>query len=139
MTQTISGGHSRPLRRLLGLLALAAATTLALGACANDDTDGLTGEAAAGRDIVRDRGCTQCHSAEGSDNARGPSWAGLAGSEVTFDDGSTVTADRDYLERAITDPSAEIVEGYKPIMPAVPLDDTQLDQVIAYIESLGDK
>ena len=55
-----------------------------------------------------------------------------------MEDGSTVTADREYLERAITDPASEIVEGYKPIMPKVPLDDAQLDQVIAYIEALGD-
>jgi cytochrome c oxidase subunit 2 len=56
---------------------------------------------------------------------------------VTLEDGTTVTADREYLERAITDPSSEIVDGFKPIMPMVPLDDAQLDQVIAYIEALG--
>ena len=128
----------RPLRLLAGAVGLCVAATLALGACGNTDTDGLTGDAAAGRDIARDRGCTQCHSADGGDNARWPSWAGLAGSEVTLEDGSTVTADREYLERAITDPASEIVEGYKPIMPKVPLDDAQLDQVIAYIEALGD-
>ena len=57
---------------------------------------------------------------------------------MTLEDGTTVTADREYLERAITDPSSEIVDGFKPIMPMVPLDDAQLDQVIAYIEALGD-
>jgi cytochrome c1 len=67
----------------------------------------------------------------------GPSWAGLAGSQVTLEDGSKVTADRAYLERAIKEPSAEVVDGFKPIMPTVPLDDTQMDQVIAYIEALG--
>lgn len=125
------------MRRLLGAVALIAGVALALGACGNDEADGITGEAAAGRDVARDRGCTQCHSAVEGVNVRGPSWAGLAGSEVTLEDGSTVTADREYLERAIKDPSSELVEGFKPIMPKVPLDDAQLDQVIAYIEALG--
>ncbi len=125
------------MRRLLGAIGLCVGVALTFGACANDDTDGITGEAAAGRDTARDRGCTQCHSAVEGVNVRGPSWAGLAGSEVTLDDGTTVTADRAYLERAITDPSSELVEGFKPIMPKVPLDDAQLDQVIAYIEALG--
>lgn len=128
----------RPLRRLFGVAALAAGVALSLVACGNDDTDGLTGEAAAGRDVARDMGCTQCHSAVEGVNVRGPSWAGLFGSEVTLKGGDTVTADRDYLVQAITDPASQIVEGFNPIMPKVSLDDTQLDQLIAYIEALGE-
>lgn len=119
----------------MALVALLGA--LALGACGDTDTSNFTGEAAEGENVARDLGCAQCHSAVEGVNVMGPSWAGLAGSEVTLEDGSTVTADRAYLERSITDPSAEIVDGFKPIMPTVPLDDTQMDQVIAYIEALA--
>lgn len=56
--------------------------------------------------------CSGCHSLDGSPGA-GPTIKGLAGSDVTLDDGSTVTADAAYLARALTDPDAQIVKGYK--------------------------
>lgn len=117
---------------------MAAVAAFTLGACGDADVSEFTGEAAKGEDVARDLGCVQCHSAADGVNVRGPSWAGLAGSEVTLEDGTTVTADREYLERAITDPPAQIVDGFKPIMPKVPLDDTQMDQIIAYIEALSE-
>ena len=59
-----------------------------------------------------------CHSLSGSAGA-GPALDGLAGSSVTLADGSTVTADDEYLERAITAADAQIVKGYRAgVMPA---------------------
>lgn len=43
----------------------------------------------------------------------GPTVKGLAGNRVQLSDGSTVTADDAYLAKAITDPDAEIVNGYQ--------------------------
>ena len=77
-----------------------------------------------------------CHR-EGGDGI-GPDWEGLAGSTVTLDDGSTVVADEAYLTLAITDPDAQIVDGYDIRMP--PNDDLSDDDVaaiVAYIQSLG--
>ena len=51
-----------------------------------------------------------CHSADGRSSV-GPTWKGLYGSEVELEDGTTVTADDEYLVRAIKDPEAERVEG----------------------------
>ena len=129
---------SRTRRRRVAVTVLTVASAaLMLGACGGGDESTFTGEAARGEGVARDLGCAQCHSSSPGVAIHGPSWAGLAGSQVTLEDGSKVTADRAYLERAIKEPSAEVVEGFKPLMPTVPLDDTQIDQVIAYIEALG--
>jgi mono/diheme cytochrome c family protein len=66
---------------------------------------------ARGEALWTSTGCAGCHSLDGSAGA-GPTVQGLAGSTVTLDDGSTVTADDAYLERSITDPDAQISEGY---------------------------
>lgn len=48
-----------------------------------------------------------------------------------------MTADRAYIERSIRDPGTDVVDGYTPVMPEVPLDDDEVDDLIAYIEVLG--
>lgn len=120
----------------------AAATVLvtALAAACTDDTsgpgtDGLSAAASEGRDIYRNRGCQGCHGGDGSGGI-GPALAGVADTERELDDGTTVTADTEYLRRAITDPGAEIVAGYSVRMPSNDLDDQAVDALIAYIESL---
>ena len=42
----------------------------------------------------------------------GPSWKGLAGSQVRLSDGRNVTADDAYLTRHIVEPNAFTVAGY---------------------------
>lgn len=65
-----------------------------------------------------DFGCTACHSADGSGNLPGPTWAGLYGREETLTDGSTVTVDELYIHESIINPNAQIVSGFAPgIMP----------------------
>jgi cytochrome c oxidase subunit 2 len=56
--------------------------------------------------------CSSCHSLDGT-NGVGPTFKGLAGSIVTLSDGSTITADDAYLAKSITDPDAQIVEGFQ--------------------------
>lgn len=131
-----------------GLLRTAvAAVAVSLGAAAcgdGDDGDGeataepsLPADATAGRELARDKGCTACHGGDGGGGI-GPAWVGLAGSTVTLEDGSTVAADQAYLTRAITDPSAEVVDGYSIEMPEYDLSDDEVAQLVAYITSLGD-
>ena len=64
-----------------------------------------------GKSLYSANGCSGCHSLTGSPGA-GPSFKGLAGSTVTLTGDQTVSADDGYLERAITDPDAQIVKGY---------------------------
>ncbi|MDH3189250.1 MAG: cytochrome c [Acidimicrobiia bacterium] len=112
-------------RRILVLLAFA------LAACSGgDDGGGPTGEA-----LANDLGCLACHTAGATDLA--PSWNGLFGSTVKLENGSSVTADRDYLQRSIEDPQADIVEGYGRSMPTIPMTDAERSALVDYIESLG--
>lgn len=60
--------------------------------------------------LANQRGCLSCHSTDGSSGV-GPTWKGLAGSAVRLANGSTVTADGEYL--------------------------TQIADLVAYIRSLG--
>jgi cytochrome c oxidase subunit 2 len=113
---------------------------LALGACGGGDDAGgadLSDPAQRGKQVAADAGCIACHGSDGGGGI-GPGWVGLAGSTVTLEDGSQVTADDAYLRRAITDPQAEIVEGYSVKMPEYPnLTDDELDALVAYMKELG--
>jgi cytochrome c oxidase subunit 2 len=58
-----------------------------------------------------------------------------------MDDGTTVTADENYLREAILEPGAKIVAGYQNVMPASysNLSERQLTALIAYMKDLSDK
>lgn len=106
-----------------------------LGACGGGQD--LSPAAAQGLEVARSNGCTACHGVEGQGGV-GPAWQGLFGSQVELEDGSTVTADRDYLVRSIQDPQAQLVAGYTTKMPENELSTDQIDSVIAYIEELAE-
>ncbi len=109
---------------------------LGLGAVSCGGDDGSPGSATdEGREISQRAGCTACHGADG-EGGIGPAWAGSLGSEIELDDGTTVTVDEAYLERAITDPAAEIHAGFSVTMPENQLTDEEVAQVIDYIVSL---
>lgn len=105
-------------------------------------TTPLAGEAQTpvqrGQALALSAGCAACHSVDGSPGA-GPSWKGLYGSRKVLSDGSHVIADAAYLERSIRDPQAQVVQGFAPIMPKLPLSEEQLTELMAYIKSLGDQ
>jgi cytochrome c oxidase subunit II len=150
----------------LGRLGLAAGVTLAMALAAvacggGDDDDGATGaagttaapgavateappaataplDAAAqrGQEISRSQGCAGCHGQDFGGGA-GPSWIGLAGSEVLLADGTTVIADDAYLVRSIAEPNAQIVADYALQMPANSLTDEEIADVVAFIKTLS--
>ncbi len=81
------------------------------------------------------RGCTACHGDNGEGRV-GPAWAGLVGSVIDLEDGSTVTADAAYIRRSITDPQADIVAGVTISMPTSDLSEDEVSSLVAYIEEL---
>jgi len=119
---------------------LAVAAIGLLPACAADAgaDPKLPPAAAEGRSVARSRGCAACHGTNGAGGV-GPPFVGLFGSEVVVQgQDEPVIADRDYLVRAIVEPSAQLVEGYNLPMPRTELTDDEIDAVIAYIEALAE-
>lgn len=87
-----------------------------------DEPPGVSGDEAsdladAGRAVAARRGCLNCHTLDGQPHI-GPTWAGLLGSSVKLADGTSVVADDAYLTRSMMDPQAQIVDGFKPVMPS---------------------
>lgn len=92
-------------------------------------------DAARGQEVYQTFGCKACHTTDGSPLI-GPTWRGLYGSTVTLADGSRVTVDDAYIIQSIRDPNAQIVAGFAPGMPTLPLTDLQVKDVIEYIKTL---
>jgi len=68
---------------------------------------------ARGEALFASDGCAGCHSLAGAAGA-GPSLQGAAGRTVELADGRHAVADDAYLVRAIVDPDADVVAGYRP-------------------------
>jgi cytochrome c oxidase subunit 2 len=89
-----------------------------------------------GERLFTDLACITCHKQDAT--GRGPSLHGVFGSQVSLANGSTVTADENYLRESIMNSQAKIVAGYQPIMPAFQgqVSEESLLQLIAYIKTL---
>ncbi|MFP5489762.1 MAG: c-type cytochrome [Acidimicrobiia bacterium] len=127
---------------LTAVLRVAVAATAVVGvaaACGANDAAGpeLPAAAAEGRDIARTNGCAACHGRDG-EGGPGPAFAGLFGSTVELEDGTTVVADVDYLVESIRDPDAKEVAGYGIVMPTNNLSDAEIESVVAWIQALAD-
>lgn len=134
-------------RRLAGpaLVAVLAVVVAGAAACGGGDGGGgtpsaggaeLSADARRGEAVVRQNGCSACHSTDGS-TGPGPTFRGLYGSQVELQDGGTATADDAYLTRAIRDPQAQVAAGYAIQMPANSLDADDVAAVVAYLQALG--
>jgi cytochrome c oxidase subunit II len=90
----------------------------------------------AGEKLFTEKACGTCHVGNGT--GRAPSLNGVFGGTVRLADGSTVTADEAYIRESILAPSAKIVAGYQPLMPAFQgqLTEEQILSLTAYIKSL---
>ena len=89
------------------------------------------------------KGCTGCHNAKEAKDGAGPTWVGLYGKERKFTDGTTETADDNYIRRSILEPQSQVVAnasgGAYGVMNGgwdKVLTDKDIDAIIAYIKSL---
>ncbi len=89
--------------------------------------------AEAGAKLYQQYACVTCHG-----TGKGPPFAQLYGSTVKLSNGQTVTADDAYLRESILFPTAQIVHGYRPIMPTFKgqISEEELLEIISYIKSL---
>ncbi len=90
-----------------------------------------------GQQMFTQMGCATCHRSD--TQGRGPNLAGVFGKPVLLDDGRSVIADENYIRESILNPAAQIVSGFKPIMPTYQgqVSEENLAALVAYIKSLA--
>jgi len=91
-----------------------------------------------GPKILQAKGCLGCHSLDGSAKV-GPTLKGLMGRKSTVIAAGTekeITIDAAYIRTHILEPQAATVKGFPPIMPKVPITDSELKTITVYLEAL---
>jgi cytochrome c oxidase subunit 2 len=90
-----------------------------------------------GAKLYTEQNCVACHTLDGTAKV-GPTFKGVFGTPVSFEDGTTGTIDEAYLIESIVNPAKRIHKGYPNAMPPVydKLTPEQLDGLVAYIKSL---
>ncbi len=95
-----------------------------------------TGDPGRGGQLAQAKGCTACHTADGS-KLVGPTWKGAYGRrETLLGRDAPVPVDDAYLVRAIRDPQADVVKGYGAVMPPQRVSDQDVRDLAAYIRAL---
>lgn len=93
-----------------------------------------------GKALLASKGCIACHSSDGT-KLIGPSFLGLFGKQETvITNGSEreIVVDVAYLKQSINEPATDIVKGFQPLMPPLPLSADEVDQIIAHIKELAE-
>jgi len=90
-----------------------------------------------GKELFASLGCATCHRSDVQ--GRGPNLAGIYNKPVQLEDGRTVVADENYVRESILDPTAKIVDGFKPVMPTFQgiVSEEELNALVAYVKSLS--
>ena len=93
--------------------------------------------ASTGEKLFGDLACNTCHRPDS--RGRGPVLDNVFGHPVQLHDGTTVTADENYLRESILQPAAKITAGFQPVMPAFQglVTEEQLLALIEYVKSLS--
>ncbi len=91
-----------------------------------------------GKLLYERRGCTGCHSTDGSKRV-GPSFKDVFGSEHGLVSGGNVKVDENYVIESIVYPKAKIVAGYQPVMPSFKgqLSDDDLYCLVEFLKSIS--
>ncbi len=99
---------------------------------------GSTGQplAARGEQLFQQLACVTCHLNDGT--GRGPSLAGVYGSQVQLTNGAAVVANDSYIRESVLTPQAKLVAGYGPLMPTFQgqVSEESVMSIIAFIKSL---
>lgn len=84
-----------------------------------------------GQRLYEQLGCEGCH----GDHRLAPPLFELSGASRHLEDGSSVTVDRDYVERAIVAPGTQVVAGFLKLMPSYEahLSEPELDSLTSYL------
>jgi cytochrome c oxidase subunit 2 len=93
--------------------------------------------AEAGQRLFASLACNTCHKDDNS--GRGPSLAGLYGTQAKLNTGESVLVDDVYIRNSIVNPHSQIVAGYPLMMSTYQgqVTEEQIVQLIAYLKSIG--
>lgn len=91
-----------------------------------------------GQYLWRVKGCNSCHTTDGSDSGKAPTWKDLYMSEQDTLDGQHM-ADENYLHEVITRPNIHPFAKYNPVMPPTAglVDEKDISDIISYIKTLS--
>ena len=127
------------------LAAVSLCLSLVLGACGSVSSAVPTAlpppvatptvEPQPGAQLFTTLGCHGCH--RSTRVSTGPDLRGRFGQQQRLADGTTVVTDEAYLRAAILDPTAQIVAGYLPGMPAYGdrISAAQLTALVQYLKA----
>ena len=90
----------------------------------------------AGRKLFQVRGCTQCHSMDGTPKT-GPTLLDVFGRTETMTNGEVLTVDENYIRESILEPGARVVAGFEAVMPTYQgrLKDAEIMAIIEYLKA----
>jgi cytochrome c oxidase subunit 2 len=88
-----------------------------------------------GADLAQSKGCTACHSQDGS-RMLGPTWQGILGTQRQLASGQNIKVDDAYLKESIFQPNAKIVKGFPPVMPPPIINEQEALALIEFIKTL---
>ncbi len=91
-----------------------------------------------GSRLFNRKGCTSCHSIDGS-TIVGPSLKGIWGKDSKSTDGATHKVDADYIRESILKPQAKIVQGFDGVRMnsfAGQLSEKEIDYIIEYLKTV---
>jgi cytochrome c oxidase subunit 2 len=94
--------------------------------------------AAIGQRVSSDKGCTGCHSIDGSRRV-GPTFKNLYGAKETVITGGkerVITVNDAYIKKYVRQPNEDVVKGYQSVMPVIPVSDDELNAIVAYLKTL---
>lgn len=92
-----------------------------------------------GKKLYTDLGCNACHSVEPSVNLVGPSFYDVFGAQRNFKDGTSLTADENYILESILYPNKRVVQGFNEnVMPSYEgrLSQEELMALVSFIVEL---
>ena len=93
--------------------------------------------AEAGKILYQRRGCSQCHSIDGTAGT-GPSFKSIFGKKQHMTDGRDVLVDDNYIRECILEPESKRVAGFQPVMSTYKglVSDDEITALIEFIKSL---
>lgn len=89
-----------------------------------------------GLQAIKKYGCIACHTIDGAPGGVGPTYKGMYGRTETFTDGTTGVVDEAWIRTSIVKPNAKVIQGYNPVMPALPVTEPEIADIVEYLKTL---